>query len=504
MKYDYQYTLVAVAASVLLMILEWQRPGYRSRRNRVFNGLLYCNLAAAAADLFTYLTISYPQRYVPAVLYISNIVYLALYGVVGVTFQSYLAALLGEKRFVRSAWIRFAATVAVELLLLVTTPLTRWIFYFDDALVYTHGPLFWVFVLTPVLMCVHVIGLFMLRRKRFSGLQQVTVLTLFVLSVLLALLQQLSPRLDLFHLMCVMDVYMAYIVFENPAYFTYHATRCYNRRAFFEEAERMTEEKRDARLLLVCVTDHRRNHGIRETLQLTALHEAVADALRQRFGRHTYCVARGRFLLMADAAAPADSLRAAVEALFADGVTAMGEKRQPRLLTRSFLFSEAAVSDDFVDHLIETVQLLPAERLCGTEDFAALVLRQHEYRELEDTIAGMTDLSAFRVVYQPIRDVKAGRFRSAEALIRMNGPDGKPVSPELFIPIAEKNGRILQLGEYVLREVCRFWASDERRALGLEFVEVNVSPVQLLEPGMGERFVGIIAGSGVKPEEINL
>ena len=61
----------------------------------------------------------------------------------------------------------------------------------------------------------------------------------------------------------------------------------------------------------------------------------------------------------------------------------------------------------------------------------------------------------FCVHYQPIYSVEKGRYTTAEALVRFKESDIGFVSPEEFIPIAEKNGMIVRIGEIVFEKVCK-------------------------------------------------
>ncbi len=82
------------------------------------------------------------------------------------------------------------------------------------------------------------------------------------------------------------------------------------------------------------------------------------------------------------------------------------------------------------------------------------------------------------VYYQPIYNVKAGKFTSAEALVRIKDEDGKMVSPGDFIPVAEENGQIIPLGIRVFKKVCELLATGELQKLGIENIESNISVAQ--------------------------
>ena len=110
----------------------------------------------------------------------------------------------------------------------------------------------------------------------------------------------------------------------------------------------------------------------------------------------------------------------------------------------------------------------------------------------------------FKVYYQPIYSVSEKRFVCAEALIRLYDDEYSFVSPELFIPAAEKNGSIHRIGKYVLEEVCRFISSEQFRKLGISFIDVNLSAVQCMNSNLTGEIQEILARYGVPPESIVL
>jgi len=95
--------------------------------------------------------------------------------------------------------------------------------------------------------------------------------------------------------------------------------------------------------------------------------------------------------------------------------------------------------------------------------------------------------------YQPQIDIGSGRIIGAEALVRWNDPVRGVIRPDQFIPLAEQSGLIVELGEWVLRAVCR----QGRAWLDAGFHDLvlaaNVSPPQLKESELPELLAGILA-----------
>ena len=114
------------------------------------------------------------------------------------------------------------------------------------------------------------------------------------------------------------------------------------------------------------------------------------------------------------------------------------------------------------------------------------------------------DHKGFEVFYQPIYSVTENRIISAEALVRLKDQSMGYISPEEFIPIAEKSGMIMQIGEFVFETVCRFIREKQLTDYGLQYIEINLSVVQCMQENLAERLTEIMKKYRVAPSQINL
>ena len=108
------------------------------------------------------------------------------------------------------------------------------------------------------------------------------------------------------------------------------------------------------------------------------------------------------------------------------------------------------------------------------------------------------------VFYQPMYNTEEGKFTTAEALVRIRDKDGNIIPPGRFIPIAEKKGSILRLGEKVFEKVCQFIKANNLAALGIHYIEVNLSVVQCGDRNLANDFIRIMNEYRVPAECINL
>ncbi|MCR5420247.1 MAG: EAL domain-containing protein [Lachnospiraceae bacterium] len=124
--------------------------------------------------------------------------------------------------------------------------------------------------------------------------------------------------------------------------------------------------------------------------------------------------------------------------------------------------------------------------------------------DIDDIIKRGISGNKFRMYYQPIYSVKQDKFVSAEALIRLYDNEYGFVSPAIFIPAAEASGAIHDIGDFVLEDVCKFIHTGEFVNSGLEYIEINLSVTQCIEPKLVEKIRGLISKYKVRTDQINL
>ncbi|HEX2200053.1 MAG TPA: EAL domain-containing protein [Burkholderiales bacterium] len=107
-----------------------------------------------------------------------------------------------------------------------------------------------------------------------------------------------------------------------------------------------------------------------------------------------------------------------------------------------------------------------------------------------------------RVHYQPVVDARTGEVSGHEALVRWQHPARGLVAPAEFIQLAEETGLILKLGEWVLREACR-WATFIGVERGLH-IAVNLSPRQFNDPKLVQVVAAALKDTGLPARLLEL
>ncbi len=120
-------------------------------------------------------------------------------------------------------------------------------------------------------------------------------------------------------------------------------------------------------------------------------------------------------------------------------------------------------------------------------------------RALDDELRQGLANDEFTLHYQPLVDCTTREVVAVESLIRWERPDGKPVGPNVFIPVAEESGLINPLGLWVLRRAC----TDALAWDGIK-LSVNISAAQLRNPEFPVQLGHILEETGFDPERLEL
>jgi diguanylate cyclase (GGDEF)-like protein len=131
-------------------------------------------------------------------------------------------------------------------------------------------------------------------------------------------------------------------------------------------------------------------------------------------------------------------------------------------------------------------------------------LRLQRRAELEQELRRALAREQFFLVFQPSLRLLDGRPAGIEALLRWNAPDGGLRLPAEFLPLAEETGEIVPIGRWVLRQACRQAQAWSEEGLSFERLVVNVSALQLRDPGFPDEVAAICRETGWPPERLEL
>ncbi len=135
---------------------------------------------------------------------------------------------------------------------------------------------------------------------------------------------------------------------------------------------------------------------------------------------------------------------------------------------------------------------------------ADLSFQATERMNLENDLRRALERGELSLHYQPKQCLNDARLVGAEALLRWHHPTLGDVPPDRFIAIAEENGSIVELGDWVLEQACRQMATWQACYADFGPLAVNLSGPQLRQPHLSARIGELLQSCGLSPDKLQL
>lgn len=149
-----------------------------------------------------------------------------------------------------------------------------------------------------------------------------------------------------------------------------------------------------------------------------------------------------------------------------------------------------------------------AVKAAGRKNYRVFDMKMDEEiqgrNELRSSLHQALARNEFSLVYQPQHEFKSGKIVSAEALLRWDHPTKGAISPDLFIPLAEENGLINEIGDWVLSTACAQHQTWREAGLPPVRMAVNISGHQVKQGSLPSRVAKHLAAAGMDARHLEL
>lgn len=462
---------------------------------KIFHQAMCISIICISLDILSIVAIRYrsmlPSLLVESIckLYIITLVWVSLFALVYA-----LTDLSGEEKHARwTKWIKGIGLVQSVLIYILPINIFE-----EGRVVYTFGPAVlavYAFVAVYIIITLIILGLYF---RRFNKRRAVAVALWMLVYICAAIIQFMNNELLLVGFASAIGVLILFVVMENPEANLDRRIGCFNSYALSEYLNRKLEKKDSLRIMEVSV------NGLNSLAEFGLSADQVLRSIVELFGidmkKKVFKDTNSNIVVITEDFASLQSGAEKIMQHFAkdnvlkDRIKVVLLKDEPPFTTLNEMSRFFAFIRQEYAKNAESIILVDEK----------MVAKYAEKDIIQEKIAEALAENRVEVFFQPIYSNAEKRFTSAEALVRIRQKDGSFLPPGMFIPVAEENGQIVELGERIFELVCNFIKENGLPALGMEYIEINLSVIQCEMSNLAERLIDIAKQYQVDPSQINL
>ena len=509
MDWNFDYDFAAILVIGLLILYTLRRKDLPLIRNGYFMMLMVASFSVAFTDIIASVFTSLPNRIPLWLLYFCNNVYYAFLGLSPLAVIFYCYAVTREYHLGLSLRrVMAIAPYAAVLILLSTTPWTGVIYYFDEQLEFHYGPLRIAFFIETCAYFLWALIHVIYHRRSLRLLYRYSIYCYLLFTWVGHVLQVFNnPYTQTVSLGASLGLLVIYLSYQNPQTNRDKGSGMFSREGLIELQKSEASSGKNRNLLMIQIADYKELQTLYGTQAMLDVVEQVGAYTREYLPGEVFFYMHGGLMILAG---KKHSNFYRVAEIMRGFTTRPVHTRVGDVKVR-FHFAEvpkAFAPPDYqgLKHLIillnQRFRMEPeADFLLVTEEMKNACLRE---QEVEEALARACTGEGLEVFYQPIYSSEKKRIHSAEALVRIRDPRLGLLFPDEFIWRAESNGSIITLGQKVFEEVCRFIVKNDLDSLGLDYIEINLSPIQCLQDQLADQLEETMKRFGVDPGRINL
>ena len=506
------FDVCGLIVEALIIVSLIARKMTRGRLNRWALVLVGDIIIATAADLTALILEEMGSGYI-VWKYISNA--LTLWGtcMTSVIFCGFLFAMIGiwhklnERKVLQYTYI--VPIFVITALVFVINPFTKIIYFINDEGIYRRGPLFYsLYALAYLYMIVGYTE--MIRyRKLFTKIKFVSVFLVFFVMVASSVFQAIHPQYNVQMFFTSVAFLMMLFGLQSPEERMHGSTGLFSMNAYIQDVNRYHELGTPIGVTLSVMTNYTSliellGYFTVQDIILTLAKRLEAWSSASRTDVDLYYLGGGRFAAISDDRYEEDKIRISQE-INAELSREVEVNEMSVKVMNNVCFIACPHDIDDPKFLFSFDGRLEMEGYTGELRYAEKLFDKKRF-ELRHDIAKVIDRAfddnLFYLEYQPVYSVSDKRFVRAEAFLRLDDPDFGTIRPDILIGEAERLNSIHAITAYVIEEVCRFVSMPDYLLLGLDFIEINLSPVQCMWSELLTVLLSTMKSYNVQPKSI--
>lgn len=506
--WNYSFVVPSALMMMTLFGFYFSRPRLPLRMNSTFLGLIVIELAVLASDIISTKADEAYESFSAGTLYAVNILFFMLFLLRILWFYRFMIQMLHLDTRRHPVLVATSiAPFAVAELLCITSAATGAVFSIQET-GYVSGPLYPVVTATYLVYIAVSFGLLFAYGKNLRRHDRTTGFFYNIALLIGSITRIVLPKLLVMDTFCMVAIAIIYLGILNPDLYLSENGKSFNMRGL-----RMIlsdpSQKSTYGLLGFVLHNYSHERSILGGQQMDGVVSRISEHLTDAYSdKLLFYLRDGRFAILGDSTADWGAAEREIKE-YLEGPY-LGEDYELHLPV-TFVYADATLELHTADRIINnlTIALDSCKRSTTIEslDVQSGVLSTKQVEQQVEILYALERAvydNTAEVYYQPMIDVITRKIVGVEALARIRDSEGQIISPGLFIPIAESSGLINQLGEQVLRKTCEFACANNLDSMGVQWININLSPIQFLQKNLAGQINEILATYGVPADTIRL
>lgn len=503
MVLNIQFQVAGLVLVILVGALLLNEKTLRLYTESVFVILLCTVLVCISLDIASIFALNFEEELGASFVYLICKLYLCSIVCVAYMLLMYtLTEVHRRKRQMRKVMFYHSIPLVADVILVAVLPIYE---HIQEKQVYTYGASVQITYLFALIYLGDSLYYTIAYRNRTTRQRRESVWFLLGAWTLTALIQMLHNEFLLVGFAMAVAMVFMYMKLENPENNLDKITDSFNSYAYFRYLQKLSGMDKDFSMITISIEGMRfinENFGVRNG---NVVLKQIADYLSEIKGCKVFRTSESEFILIFEDSLLVENAADCIMRRFEEpwNIKEVNFNLQVYI---TYLPSRYVVnSADEITEVLHYFMVECKKRGKGTliRIDEAEIEQKRKVGDAERALRWALENDQIQIYYQPIYSIKDGNFNSLEALVRIVDRNNNFMMPDMFIPIAEQNGLILELGMAVFKQVCRFMKTAHLEEHGIEYVEVNLSVIQCMQDDLSKQLLDVMALYDIEPYKIN-
>ena len=491
----FNYAGVIVISLFIFLVIYSIKPVIITESNRIFVIVIISEMIGAIANILSaYADNNGSLLYKPLLVILNSIYYLSYiwrFFIFSVYFRE-LLKITNVRSFL--FYLSFAFTSIVSILIL-TSPITSIIYSLGENNFFAPGKYVILIYLSNFITILLSLSYFMSSYRKINSKDKIGIIIALFILISCCVIDFMFIHYVISDIFFILEILVLYLMFENPDGYFDKKINILNFQAFNDYISNILFKKKNCSILSFEIRNYKQIKEIYGATQIELALKEIGSYLESTYTvKNCFYLQKGKFALIRKNKNELSKAKKEIEERFTKPWTL---KNNTKILISIILIDLEETLDFRTFNQLESCVHEASHELRHKTDNEIIINNKiiHNVVRKSEVLKVLTralDNDDVLLYFQPIVDAKSRKIVAAEALARLYDKDMGIIGPGEFISMAEENGLIETLSEQILQKACKFIHNTDMDKCGLQWININLSPIQCQNKNLIDKINKII------------